>query len=86
MQRNTDEILTECLTCHSNIPLWELGDHKIHCSTTHSKNGNKLFVTLLATLWKNISLKLNVKNLKSQHVWDEQRKKTHLEKIKLMKV
>ena len=50
MQRNTDEILTECLTCHSNIPLWELGDHKIHCSTTRSKNGNKLFVTLLATL------------------------------------
>ena len=50
IQRNTNGILTACLTCHSKVPLWEFGDHKIHCSTTDNKNDSKLFVTLFTTL------------------------------------
>ena len=50
IQRNTDEVLTECLTCHSKVPLREFGDHKIRCSATHNKNDIKLFVGLLTTL------------------------------------
>ena len=50
IQRNTDGILTECLTCHSKVPLWKFGDHKKHCSATHNKNNSKLFVGLFTTL------------------------------------
>ena len=49
IRRNTDGILTECLTCHSKVPLWEFGDHKKHCSATHNKNDSK-FVGLFTTL------------------------------------
>ena len=61
IQRNTDGILTECLTCYSKVPLWEFRDHKIHCSATHNKNDSKLFLGLFTALWKNVSPKLNVK-------------------------
>ena len=50
IQRNTDRILTECLTYHSKVPLWVFGDHKIHCSAIHNKNDSKLFVGLFTTL------------------------------------
>ena len=50
IQRNTNGILTECLTCHSKVTLWEFGDHKIHCSATRNKNNSKLFVGLFTTL------------------------------------
>ena len=49
IQRNTDGILTECLTCHSKVPLWKFGDHKKHCSATHNKNDSK-FVGLFTAL------------------------------------
>ena len=49
IQRNTDGILTECLTCHAKVPLWEFGDHKKHCSATHNKNDSK-FVGLFTAL------------------------------------
>ena len=50
IQRNTNGILTECLTCHSKVRLWEFGDHKIHYSATHNKNDSKLFVGFFTTL------------------------------------
>ena len=50
IQRNTDGILSECLTCHSKVPLWEFGYHKKHCSAIHNKSNSKLFVGLFTTL------------------------------------
>ena len=50
IQRNTDGILTECLTCYSKVPLREFRDHKIHCSATHNKNDSKLFLGLFTAL------------------------------------
>ena len=50
IQRHTDVILTECLTCHLKVSLWEFGDHKIHWSATYNKNESNLYVGLFTTL------------------------------------